>query len=131
MEQAAPVTRLAELRRMTGTWFFVVSFIARLPVAMNVVGVLTLVSVERDLAEAGLVSAALGLASGVGGPIVGAIADRAGQRRVLIIVAVLHALLLVGLVVVVYADAPLGVLVAAGVLAGATIPPASPLARFA
>lgn len=126
---SAPVRRLAELRRMTGTWFFVVSFIARLPVAMNVVGVLTLVSVERDLADAGLVSAALGVASGVGGPIVGAIADRVGQRRVLIVVAVLHAALLTGLVVVVYADAPLGVLVAAGVLAGATIPPASPLAR--
>lgn len=129
MMESAPITRLAELRRMTGTWFFVVSFIARLPVAMNVVGVLTLVSVERDLADAGLVSAALGLASGVGGPIVGAIADRAGQRRVLIVVAVLHAALLVGLVAVVYADAPLAVLVAAAVLAGATIPPASPLAR--
>ena len=126
---SAPVRRLAELRRMTGTWFFVVSFIARLPVAMNVVGVLTLVSVERDLADAGLVSAALGLASGVGGPIIGAIADRAGQRRVLIVAAVLHAALLVGLVFVVYADAPLAMLVVAGVLAGATIPPASPLAR--
>ncbi len=114
---------------MTGTWFFVVSFIARLPVAMNVVGVLTLVSVERDLADAGLVSAALGLASGVGGPVIGAIADRAGQRRVLIVTAVLHALLLVGLVFVVYSDAPLALLVVAGVLAGATIPPASPLAR--
>lgn len=114
---------------MTGTWFFVVAFVARIPVAMDVVGVLTLVSVERGLAEAGLVSAALGIASGLGGPVIGAIADRAGQRPVLIVVAVLHAGLLLGLLSVVYGGAPLGVLLVLAVLAGATIPPASPLAR--
>lgn len=128
-EAPAPVTRLVELRRMTGTWFFVVAFVARIPVAMDVVGVLTLVSVERGLAMAGLVSAALGIASGFGGPIVGAIADRWGQRPVLIVVAVLHAGLLLGLLAVVYTGAPLAVLLVIAVLAGATIPPASPLAR--
>lgn len=125
----APIRRLAELRRVTGTWFFVVAFIARLPVAMNVVGVLTLVSVVRGIADAGLVSAALGIAAGVGGPIIGMFADRFGQRPALYISAVVHAALLVALVVVVHADAPLAVLVAVAVGAGASIPPASPLAR--
>jgi MFS family permease len=128
-EAPAPVTRLAQLRRMTGTWFFVVAFIARIPVAMDVVGVLTLVSVERGLAIAGLVSAALGVASGFGGPVIGAIADRVGQRPVLLAVAVLHTGLLLGLLAVVYGGAPLPVLLVLAILAGATIPPASPLAR--
>ncbi|GMA90271.1 hypothetical protein GCM10025869_08000 [Homoserinibacter gongjuensis] len=128
-EAAIPVTRLAQLRRMTSTWFFVVAFIARIPVAMDVVGVLTLVSVERGLATAGLVSAALGIASGFGGPVIGAITDRVGQRPVLLIVAVLHTGLLLGLLAVVYGGAPLGVLLVLAILAGATIPPASPLAR--
>lgn len=120
---------LAQLRRVTGTWFFVVAFIARLPVAMNVVGVLTFVSAARGIADAGLVSAALGLAAGVGGPVIGMLADRFGQRPALYVSAVLHTGLLLGLVAVVYADAPLGWLVAFAVGSGATIPPASPLAR--
>lgn len=123
------IRRLAQLRRVTGSWFFVVAFVARLPVAMNVVGVLTLVSVARGIADAGLVSASLGLAAGAGGPVIGMLADRFGQRPVLYASAVLHAVLLVALVAVVYADAPLAVLVAVAVGAGASIPPASPLAR--
>lgn len=129
-EATQPVTRLAQLRRMTGSWLFVVAFAARIPVAMNVVGVLTLVTLVRDsVAEGGLVSAALGIASGIGGPVIGAIADRVGQRGVLLVVAVLHPLVLAGLVATVYADAPLAALVAVAALAGATIPPASPLMR--
>ena len=126
----APVRRLAELRRMTGLGFFIVSFAARVPVAMNVVGVLTLMTVVRgDVAEASLVSAALGLASGVGGPLIGSIADRTGQRRVVLVVGVLHALLLVGLLAAVYAGASFAALLAIGALVGATIPPVSPLTR--
>jgi MFS family permease len=129
-EATEPVTRLAQLRRMTGTWLFVVAFAARIPVAMNVVGVLTLVTLVRgSVAEGGLVSAALGIASGIGGPVIGAIADRVGQRGVLLAVAVLHPLVLAALVATVYADAPLAAIVAVGALAGATIPPASPLMR--
>ncbi|WP_157981671.1 MFS transporter [Protaetiibacter intestinalis] len=129
-EATEPVTRLAQLRRMTGTWLFVVAFAARIPVAMNVVGVLTLVTLVRgSVAEGGLVSAALGIASGVGGPLLGAIADRHGQRGVLLVVAVLHPLVLAGLVGAVYAELPIGVVTAAGAVAGATIPPVSPLMR--
>lgn len=129
-ESPTPVTRLVELRRMTGTWFFVIAFAARLPVAMNVVGVLTLVTVVRgSLADAGLVSAAVGLASGIGGPLLAALADRAGQRPVLLVTAPLHAALLVVLVAVVYADATVPLLVTVAALAGAALPPASPMTR--
>ncbi len=126
----SPVRRLAELRRITGTWLFVVAFAARLPVAMNVVGVLTLVTVVRDsVGDGGFVSAALGIASGIGGPVIGAIADRMGQRSVLLAVAVLHPLVLAALVLTVYSDASLFAIAAVAALAGATIPPASPLMR--
>lgn len=115
---------------MAGTWFFVLAFAARLPVAMNVVGVLTLVTVVRgSLADAGLVSAAVGLASGIGGPVLAALADRAGQRPVLLATAPLHAGLLVALVAAVYAHAGLPLLVALAALAGASLPPASPMTR--
>ncbi|PZQ89553.1 MAG: MFS transporter [Leifsonia xyli] len=129
-EAKTPITRVAELRRMTGSWLFIVAFAARIPVAMNVVGVLTLVTVVRgSVADGGIVSAALGIASGLGGPAIGAIADRVGQRGVLIAVAVVHPVVLAGLVGAVYADAPLAVIALAGALAGASIPPASPLMR--
>ncbi len=115
---------------MAGTWFFVLAFAARLPVAMNVVGVLTLVTVVRgSIADAGLVSAAVGLASGIGGPVLAALADRVGQRPVLLVTAPLHAGLLVALVAAVYAHAALPLLVVVAALAGASLPPASPMTR--
>lgn len=119
-----------ELRATAGWHFFVVAFLGRLPVAMNVVGVLTLVAVARgSIAEAGLASATLGVASGVGGPLLGAAADRWGQRWVLSVVAVLNAGALAAVVVVSYAAVPLAVLVGACLLAGATSPQISPLTR--
>lgn len=119
-----------ELRSTVGWHFFVIAFLGRLPVAMNVVGVLTFVAVVRgSLAEAGIASATLGVASGIGGPMLGAAADRWGQRWVLSVVAVLNATALVGVVVVAYAGVPLAVLVGVCFLAGATSPQISPLTR--
>lgn len=125
-----PVTRISDLRRVTGLWFFVVAFAARLPFAMNIVGLLTLVTVARgSIAEAGLVSAAFGIATGVGGPLVGAIADRRGQRGVMIAVTIAHAALLVGIVLSVYGDVPFWAIFVQTLLAGATIPPIAAFAR--
>lgn len=122
--------RLGDLRRLTGTSLFVFAFAARLPVSMNIVGMLTLVTVVREsVTDGGLVSAALGLAAGFGGPVLGIIADRIGQRAVLIAVAILHAATVVSLIVAVYAGVPLIVLVAIGAVAGLTLPPSAPLMR--
>lgn len=121
---------LGELRASAGWHFFAIAFLGRLPVAMNIVGVLTLVAVARDsLAEAGIASATLGVASGVGGPMLGAAADRWGQRWVLSIVAVLNAAALTGIVVASFAEVPFAVLVGVCLLAGATSPQISPLTR--
>lgn len=121
---------LAELRATAGWHFFVIAFLGRLPVAMNVVGVLTLVAAARgSIAEAGIASATLGVASGLGGPVLGAAADRWGQRWVLSTVAVLNASALAGVVVASYADVSFAVLVAACLAAGLTSPQISPLTR--
>jgi MFS family permease len=120
----------AELRATAGWHFFVVAFVGRLPVAMNVVGVLTLVAAARgSIAEAGIASATLGVASGLGGPVLGAAADRWGQRWVLSSVAVLNAGALAGVVVASYADVPFAVVVGACLAAGLTSPQISPLTR--
>lgn len=127
---ATPVTRIAHLARITGVWFFVLGFVARIPFAMNIVGLLTLVTVERgSIAEGGLASAAFGIAMGVGGPILGAIADRHGQRVVTVVVSVLHTTLLLGIVAAVYSEVPFWFIFALTLLAGATIPPVSAYAR--
>ena len=127
---AAPVTRIAHLARITGVWFFVLGFVARLPFAMNIVGLLTLVTVVRgSIAEGGLVSAAFGIAMGVGGPLLGAIADRRGQRIVSVVVSVAHAALLLGIVVAVYGGGPFWLIFVLTLFAGATIPPVSAFAR--
>ncbi|MGO1920198.1 MAG: MFS transporter, partial [Microbacterium sp.] len=92
--------------REAGLPYFVIAFIARLPFAMMVVGVLTLVVAAREsLSLGGLTSAAVGLGAACFGPLLGAAADRVGQRPVLVILAVVNSAMLVVLAVVVYSTA--------------------------
>lgn len=67
------------LLRTASPAFFVLSFLARLPNGMGPLGVLTLVVAGTgSYGTAGLAAGALGLGAAVGGPIVGALADRYG-----------------------------------------------------
>lgn len=110
--------------------FMVIGFLGRLPVAMIVVGVLTMVTASRgSLAEAGIASAAVGIASGIGGPLVGAAADRFGQRSVLTAAAVLNSSALIALVIAVESPVSIGVVVACAALTGLSSPQLSPMAR--
>ena len=89
--------RLTEspLVRSAGWSYFPIAFVARLPFAMMVVGVLTLVVAERDsVALGGLNSAVAGIGTALAGPLLGAAADRLGQRRVLVPLGLLNAVLL-------------------------------------
>jgi MFS family permease len=76
----------------TGPRLPVLSFLARLPNAMGPLGVLTLlVATTGSYSAAGIATAALGLGAAFGGPAVGALADRYGQRPVgLVAAALLH-----------------------------------------
>src|SRR4051812_28028074 len=113
-----------------GLSYFPLAFIARLPFAMMTVGVLTLVVAERgSVAFGGLNSAAAGLGTALAGPLLGAAADRLGQRRVLVPVGLINAALLGAFVLVVASAAPNLVLLAMSVLIGASAPQIAPMSR--
>ncbi len=80
---------------LTGWGLYPIAFIARLPFAMMVVGVLTLVvHVTESVQLGGLTSAAVGIGVVVAGPFVGAAVDRFGQRVVLVPLGLVNGILL-------------------------------------
>lgn len=114
----------------TGFGFFPLALVARLPFAMMVVGVLTLVVAARgSLQLGGLSSAAVGIGSAIVGPFLGAAADRYGQRVPLLISAVVHSAALVGLAFIAYSGSPDWLLLAVAFFVGATSPQTSPMSR--
>ncbi|SDE70569.1 Predicted arabinose efflux permease, MFS family [Blastococcus fimeti] len=118
------------LLRHAGPTYFPLAFIARLPFAMMVVGVLTLVVAERgSVTLGGLNSAAAGIGTAVAGPLLGAAVDRFGQRRVLVPVGLLNATLLGSFPLVVGGSASDAAVLALSVLIGATAPQVAPLSR--
>ena len=118
------------LLRLTGIPYFVIAFVARLPFAMMVVGVLTMVvSIRGSLSLGGLTSAAVGLGTALFGPLLGAAADRWGQRPVLLMCAALNAAMLAVFALVVYMPLTDAVVLAAAFMIGATAPQVSPMSR--
>lgn len=115
---------------MAGLSFFVIGFLARLPFSMSVVGVMTAVATVRgSLTEAGATAAVVGLGSAVVGPLVGMLADRHGQRRVLLISGITNTAGLLLLVAVLVADGPTAAVLGSGFLIGASAPQVSPMIR--
>lgn len=118
------------LLNIAGWPYFIIAFIARLPFAMMVVGVLTVVVSSRDsLSLGGLTSAAVGVGTACFGPFLGAAADRFGQRIVLMILAVANGAMLIVFTVVVYSSAADAFVLLAAFGIGATAPQVSPLSR--
>jgi MFS family permease len=121
---------LAAFARLTGWGYFPIAFIGRLPFAMMIVGVLTVVATVRgSVAEAGLAAAAAGIGTAVLGPVMGSLADRFSQRVVLIatsVISIVSVALLLGLVV---STAPLPAIVVLAFLTGGTTPQVSPFSR--
>ncbi|MER7948105.1 MFS transporter [Streptomyces sp. NPDC096079] len=108
----------------------VVSFLGRLPTAMCQLGSLLLVAeTSGSLATAGLTGGALAAGQTVAGPVIGRLADRHGQRGVVLAASLANAVAVTALVLAALADAPTGPLMALGALAGATVPQVGPLAR--
>jgi MFS family permease len=86
--------------------------------------ILLLVHAQTDsFLDAGLAVGGFALAGAVMGPPLGALVDRVGQTPVLVRAAVGQAALLVALVVVTHARAPVAAIVATAALAGAAQPP--------
>lgn len=130
MTAAASPPPKPSLIRIAGWAYFPIAFFARLPFAMNVVGVLTLVVAARgSISLGGLTSAAVGVGTALVGPLLGAAADRWGQRRVTLAAGIGNSLALLLMAWVAFAPVADVWILAVAVLVGATAPQVSPLSR--
>ncbi|MGA5265453.1 MFS transporter [Streptomyces lydicamycinicus] len=108
----------------------VVSFLGRLPTAMCQFGSLLLVAeTSGSLATAGLVGGALAAGQTAGGPLLGRLADRHGQRPVVLAACWFDALAVTALVSAALARTGALPLALIALLAGAGVPQIGPLAR--
>ncbi|WP_124054943.1 MFS transporter [Arcanobacterium ihumii] len=120
-----------DLPQLTSGLYLLISFIGRLPTSMNVIGVLTLVTVTTgSVANAAIVSAAQAIATGIGNPIIGRLTDKYGQKYPLLYIAPVSVLSLVGFVVAAILAAPLWLLAVLCALIGLTTSPIGALARI-
>ncbi len=118
------------LRGAVGPAYFPVALLARFPYAMMVVGVLTLVVAARDsLTLGGVTSAMVGLGTAIFGPLIGAAADRWGQRPVLLIAGLASSLSLFALAWVVYSPFGTWAVLVSAFLVGSTAPQVPPMSR--
>ena len=130
MHHPAPTTASRPLIHHTGFWYFPVAFIARLPFAMMTIGVLALVvSVRGSVALGGLTSAAVGIGVVIAGPVLGDLADRFGQSRVLVPTGLANGILLALFPVVVGSLAADSLVLASAVAIGLTGPQTAAMSR--
>lgn len=114
----------------TGALLPVISFLGRLPVAMIQFGsVLLVTETSGSLATGGVVACALALGQVTMGPFVGRLADRRGQRAVVLGFSLLNAVAIAVYTLGALFDLPTPALIVLAVLAGASIPGIGPLAR--
>ncbi|GGS67484.1 MFS transporter [Streptomyces cinerochromogenes] len=115
---------------LTGPLLPCVSFLGRLPTATIQFGSVLLVArTSGSLGAAGLTGGALALGQVACGPLVGRLADRHGQRPVVLAFSLAGALAVAALVTGALAGLPTPVLALLGAAAGATVPLVGPLAR--
>ncbi|CAG7611345.1 MFS transporter [Leucobacter soli] len=130
MSAAAEEPPVRALLQRVGRSYFPLAFIARLPFAMTVIGLLTLVVSARGSVQlGGLNSAMAGLGVACIGPLLGAAADRFGQRPVLLCAGTANGLLLAAFAWIAFSPLPDGVMLLCAFLIGATSPQISPMSR--
>ncbi|GAA4700204.1 MFS transporter [Nocardioides conyzicola] len=126
----SPLASYRRLFELAGPTYVVVAFLARLPLAMSQLGTLLLVSeATGSYGLGGLSAGALAVANAVGAPFAGALADRVGQRHVVLVQSLAGAAALGLLVLLVHVGASDLAVVATAALAGLSMPQVGPLAR--
>ncbi|KOV62603.1 ABC transporter [Streptomyces sp. NRRL WC-3618] len=117
--------------RTPGAWTFLLpGFAARQPFAMLTISIVLLVQhTTGSYGTAGAVAAVTGVSLALCAPYGGRLADRHGQRAVLVPGVILHALAGLTLTALALTGAPLWTLFAAAVLTGATTPQVGPMVR--
>lgn len=140
---AAPAVkggRYSVLPRLAGRSYIPLGLFARVPLAMLTIGVLTMVThVSDSYAIGGFAAGSIGLGAAVGAPVVGYLADRLGQRRVLLVAAVVNFILVMTVVLLAYlllpdsgaqfTDGATLVVLLTALVAGGTSPQVGPLSR--
>ncbi|MFD3696420.1 MFS transporter [Streptomyces sp. NPDC058646] len=115
---------------LTGPLLPLISFLARLPVAMSQFGsVLLVAQTSGSLATAGTVGGILSAGQVVFGPVLGRLADRHGQRPVVLTAAAVNAVATAALVAGALGGLGTVPLAAIGAVTGASVPLIGPLAR--
>ncbi|MCW7947094.1 ABC transporter [Streptomyces hygroscopicus] len=120
-----------QLLRTGGAWTFLLpGFAARQPFAMLTLSIVLLVQhTTASYGAAGAVAAATGVSMALFAPYSGRLADRHGQRAVLLPVVLVHVLAAASLTALALARAPLWALFAAAVPTGASVPQIGPMVR--
>lgn len=81
-----PFASYRQLLHLAGPTYVLVAFLGRLPPAMSQLGTLLLVwSAAGSCGRGGLAAGALAVADALGAPVAGALADRVGQRPVVLV----------------------------------------------
>lgn len=120
-----------QLLRTRGAWTFLLpGFAARQPFAMLTISIVLLVQhTTGSYGAAGAAAAATGVSMALFAPYSGRLADRYGQRAVLVPGVLVHALSGLSLTALALAHAPLWALFAAAVPTGASVPQVGPMVR--
>ncbi|MFF9073812.1 MFS transporter [Streptomyces sp. NPDC014735] len=120
-----------QLLRTPGAWTFLLpGFAARQPFAMLTIGIVLLVQhTTGSYGSAGAVAAVTGVSMALFAPQTGKLADRFGQRAVLLPGVLAHTVSVSALTALALADAPLWALFAAAVPTGASVPQVGPMVR--
>ncbi|MFC9911748.1 MFS transporter [Streptomyces sp. NPDC127197] len=132
-DSPAPSSRpgYGQLLRTRGAWTFLLpGFAARQPFAMLTISIVLLVQhTTGSYGVAGAAAAVTGVSMALFAPYSGRLADRFGQRAVLIPGVLVHTLSGLTLTALALADAPLWALFAAAVPTGASVPQIGPMVR--
>ncbi|MGW0995430.1 MFS transporter [Streptomyces sp. NPDC002520] len=128
---AAPRPGYLQLLRTRGAWTFLLpGFAARQPFAMLTISIVLLVQhTTGSYGAAGAAAAVTGVSMALFAPYGGRLADRHGQRAVLIPGLLVHAVSGLSLTALALAHAPLWALFAAAVPTGASVPQVGPMVR--
>ncbi|WP_406170225.1 MFS transporter [Streptomyces sp. NBC_00996] len=120
-----------QLLRTRGAWTFLLpGFAARQPFAMLTISIVLLVQhTTGSYGAAGAVAAVTGVSMALFAPFTGRLADRHGQRSVLLPGVLVHALAGLSLTALALTDAPLWALFVAAVPTGASVPQIGPMVR--
>ncbi|WP_341230489.1 MFS transporter [Nocardioides salarius] len=126
----SPLSSYRRLIALAGPTYVLVAFLGRLPLAMSQLGTLLLVSTASgSYGLGGLSAGALAVANALGAPAAGSLADRIGQRPVVLVQSLLGATGLLLLVATVGGDAGDATVVAVAAATGLAMPQVGPLAR--